>query len=76
MRLKDTRLADAVNYLGRVSSLSIVVDPALAMRTGDRPLTLDVQDQPLAEVLNALCREIGGAKYEIKDEIVWITVAR
>jgi hypothetical protein len=75
-KLKDTPVSDALEYLHRVSNVNIVIDPALADRTRVRAVTLDVRDVPVAEALDALCREIGGAKYEVRQEqnCVWITV--
>jgi hypothetical protein len=75
-RFKDTRVADAAHYFNAVSKITIVIDPALAERTQELAVTIDIQDRPLAEALDALCREIGGAKYDVRDEIVWITIAR
>jgi RNA polymerase sigma-70 factor (ECF subfamily) len=72
---KDVPIRDALEYLHRVSTVNIVIDPALAGRIEARGVTLEVRDVPVAEALDAVCREIGGATYEVRQEqnIVWIT---
>ncbi len=75
-KFKDTPVSDVLGYLHAISRINVVIDPALADRTQRVAVTFEIQDRPLADALDALCREIGGAKYEVRQEqnIVWITV--
>ena len=77
INLQETRLSDALGYLGRISGITFVVAPSAAEKVADKPITLTMEVASLTEVLTEICRVLGGVKFEVdeKESVVWIKLS-
>ena len=67
----DTPLSEAIAFLRQLSNVSIVIDPAA--REGVPALSLRVTDMSLESALRLMCK-VGGAKYDLQDGAVYISL--
>jgi len=71
VEFSDTSLEDVVNFLQRVTSVNIIIDPAV-QAAQPPPVTLIVDHTKLKNVLN-LVMKITNLNYVLKDEAIYIS---
>jgi hypothetical protein len=72
------RFGDVVKFINDAKGLNVILDPALAARSRDADVTLDLRDVSVRTALRSICDAVGGVTFEVreKEDIVFVRDAR
>jgi len=70
--LRKTKVSDALNAMGHITGITIILDPRAMAEVGDVPINLKVTDMPLGTALKWICR-LAGLDFELRDGAIFVS---
>ena len=70
--LRKVPVSDALDAFGRMTGITIILDPKAVDQVGDAPINLKVSDMPLGTALGWICR-LAGLDYELRDGAIFVS---